>query len=90
MCQGAAGSTLVGLRQREYTAPAWKYPATFRERLPSHLESLLDWSLPLRDPEGTYKRTDPVIVDSHLMMAPGGAKGARVAKPPALAGRARY
>ena len=52
----AAGKTIVGLRQREYTAPAWKYPTEFREALSPALSSLLDWSLPLRDPGAAYPR----------------------------------
>ena len=59
----SVGETLVGLKQREYTAPAWKYPAAFRKALPSSLAaSLLDWQLPLRDPttDGqSYLRVDP-------------------------------
>ena len=47
----AVGETLVGLESRDYTAPAWKFPQAFRDALPVSLRSLLDWELPLRDPE---------------------------------------
>ena len=47
----AIGETLVGLESRDYTAPAWKFPQAFRDALPVSLRNLLDWELPLRDPE---------------------------------------
>ena len=57
-CLLCAATTLVGLRSREYTAPSWKYPPAFRSELESTLGplpvtagSLLDWVLPLRDPQ---------------------------------------
>ena len=43
----AIGTTLAGLPQRSYSAPASKYTDALREALPPDLVGLLDWQLPL-------------------------------------------
>lgn len=49
--RAAIGTTLVALSQRNYTAPASKFPQQMRDALPAHLRKLVEWTLPFADDE---------------------------------------
>lgn len=50
--RASVGTTLAGLRSRNYVAPATKYTDELREALPAKWRHVLDWTLPEEADDG--------------------------------------